>query len=200
MKQEMIKSIEGFGSDCLNRFGGIYQGGIRLQQNPDELADLIIFLQENKPYEIDYLEIGCASGGLTYIMDYFLDIRNIILIDDDLHYEHKRLKYVLKDVKYNKWVGNCHTAQATKFVSSLNLKFDVIFIDADHSYEGTKKDTIIYLPFLKEDGYMIFHDTEVPRTGVKSWLNDLPNSGLKIKNTANFINREYKLGIGVYQR
>ena len=37
-------------------------------------------------------------------------------------------------------------------------QFDVVFIDATHSYEGVKKDVEISLPKLKDDGVFIFHD------------------------------------------
>jgi hypothetical protein len=37
-------------------------------------------------------------------------------------------------------------------------ELDFIFIDGDHSYEGVKKDFEMYTPFLKEGGYVGFHD------------------------------------------
>jgi hypothetical protein len=42
---------------------------------------------------------------------------------------------------------------------SLNEKFDVIFVDGDHKYEGVKSDTINAFKMLKDDNsIIIFHD------------------------------------------
>ena len=195
-KAEMITEIEKLGSDNLPRFGGAYCGGIRLQQSSSELADFILFLKKHRPGELDYLEIGSASGGLTYTLNRFLKFKNIILIDDDQHPRHKLLKDTLGEIDYVKWTGDSQSAQAADFIKSLDLKFDIIFIDADHSYEGIKNDTSNFLPFLKDTGLLVFHDIEQP--GVKKWLNEAQEN-YGIANIINFVNSKYTLGIGVYQ-
>jgi predicted O-methyltransferase YrrM len=40
----------------------------------------------------------------------------------------------------------------------LPIYYDLIFVDADHSYEGCKKDVTMFLPHLKSGGYLIMHD------------------------------------------
>ena len=198
---EIVELIESWGSDYVNRFGGTHNGGIYLQQEPREMANLIIFLQNQNLKNINYLEIGCAAGGFTYVMNYFLDIKNNILIDDNKHRMHIKLANVLKDIKYNKWVGDSQSKQAREFVLNLNLKFDIIFIDADHSYQGVKNDTIYYIPFLKKNGFIAFHDLSERRTGVKEWLKEVnENKVFMLKNVVNFIQNPGRLGIGVYQR
>jgi len=37
-------------------------------------------------------------------------------------------------------------------------KFDMIFIDADHSEEGIRSDIAAWMPHLKQGGYAVFHD------------------------------------------
>ena len=46
----------------------------------------------------------------------------------------------------------------SNLLQSLDLKFDFIFIDGDHSYAGVKRDYESSLPYLSENGLMIFHD------------------------------------------
>ena len=43
-------------------------------------------------------------------------------------------------------------------IKSLGIKFDLIFIDGDHSYNGVKNDYEKYKQFLSDDGYLAFHD------------------------------------------
>lgn len=45
------------------------------------------------------------------------------------------------------------------------IKFDFIFIDGDHSYEGVKNDIMLYYPRLKKGGIMGGHDYDHPRIG-----------------------------------
>ena len=40
------------------------------------------------------------------------------------------------------------------------LKLDLIYIDADHSYEGVKKDFELYSQILKRNGIIMIHDTD----------------------------------------
>ena len=201
MFDETVKLIESWGSDNLARFGGIKKGGIWLQQEPREMANLVLFLQGQNLKDINYLEIGCAAGGFTYVMNYFLDLKNIILIDDNKHVNHVRLKKILKGIKYNKWVGDSQSKQTQDLMLNLNLQFDIIFIDADHKYHGVKKDTLTYLPFLKKGGFMIFHDVEEKTADVKKWLREMmQDKRMTIKHVANFVQNRNGLGIGVYQK
>lgn len=198
---EMVELIESWGSDHIGRFGGIHNGGIYLQQEPREMTNLILFLQSQNLKNINYLEIGCAAGGFTYVMNYFLNIKDNILIDDDKHKVHIKLIDVLKDIQYNKWAGDSQSKQAREFVLNLNLEFDIIFIDADHTYEGVKKDTEQYIEFLKKDGFLIYHDIAERGCGIKTWTDEMVGDKLfGLKNVANFVQNKNRLGIGVYQK
>lgn len=45
-------------------------------------------------------------------------------------------------------------------------KIDVLFIDGDHSYEGCKRDIDAWVPHLKENGVVLFHDCDESSPGV----------------------------------
>ncbi len=55
-------------------------------------------------------------------------------------------------------------------------KFDLIFIDGDHTFEGVKHDFEKFLPFVKDKGIILFHDFH-QEEGVTGFC-----------NTLNFIN------------
>lgn len=46
-------------------------------------------------------------------------------------------------------------------------EIDVIFIDADHSYEGCKADIDAWYPHMTKDGVMLFHDCDASSPGVE---------------------------------
>lgn len=58
-------------------------------------------------------------------------------------------------------------------------KFDLIFIDADHSYAGVRRDVDKYWPLLKEGGVMVLHDS-VMWEGVRRTAKELFESGVKV--------------------
>ena len=56
--------------------------------------------------------------------------------------------------------ANSHLAQSRELVERAvgGRKFDVIMIDADHSYEGAKRDFELYSPLVSEQGIVVLHD------------------------------------------
>lgn len=57
--------------------------------------------------------------------------------------------------------------------------FDFIFIDADHSYDSVRADTLKCLDLLEANGIMLWHDYALGE-GVTQWLDELRSTGLKI--------------------
>jgi len=61
-------------------------------------------------------------------------------------------------------------------------KWQYIYIDADHSYEGVKKDYKIFWPRLEKGGFMVFHDVllrqhpEFDNFGVWKFWNEMKNT------------------------
>jgi predicted O-methyltransferase YrrM len=198
---EIKEKIEKLGSDHTGRFGGNYNGGIYLQQSPTEMTKLLLFLIDRNRMYRNYLEVGCAAGGFAFLMNLFFNIENMVLIDDGKHVRAKMLPEVLKDVNYQLWTGDSQSKQAVDFLRSLNLKFDIIIIDADHSYNGVKKDTYNFIEFLDKDGFVIFHDTEVKTCGIMKWLGEIKEDNLfNLKEVAEFVEQPGKLGIKVYKQ
>lgn len=147
------------GSDCTTTFGGEFQGGIYLQQNPDEISQVLSFIIENN-YKCDsMLEVGSAAGANAKVFCEILKINDLFIVDDNRHWRHNIRKENLSKINYKEYIGNSQSKEASDWLSSFSKKFNIIYIDADHSYQGVKNDIDNYLPFLQEDGILIFHDS-----------------------------------------
>jgi hypothetical protein len=66
----------------------------------------------------------------------------------------------IKDVRENKNVGQFYQMTTTAFFSINKKTFDVIFIDADHSYENVLSDLKNSLTVLNSFGTIFLHDTD----------------------------------------
>jgi predicted O-methyltransferase YrrM len=55
----------------------------------------------------------------------------------------------------------------------LDKSFDIIFIDADHSYFGISSDYKTYEDKIKDDGIFIFHDYGDMWTGIKKFCDEM---------------------------
>jgi predicted O-methyltransferase YrrM len=181
------------GSDSLYHFGGAYEGGIHLQQDPDEISEILNFILNKK--EIDsMLEIGSAAGANAKVFYEILKLNELFIIDDNQHGKHLFRKENLKDKNYKEYIGNSQTIEAVNWLSSFQKKFDIIYVDGDHSYEGVKKDVENYLQFLKDDGFIIFHDTAACE-GVIRLISELEKF-----NLVEVFSSKLRMGISIYKK
>ena len=171
-KEEILERILNSGSDSLRVFGGRYEGGYNLQQVPSEITDLLYVLMNDGKKLNNFLEIGCAAGGNTRVFNDFFNFENIVLVDNNMHEKHGLRGDNLNGIKYSEYIGDSQTADANDFIKQTGLLFDVMIIDADHSYEGVKNDYFNYREFLADGGYLIFHDTKAC-SGVLEFFEEL---------------------------
>src|SRR5580692_10982571 len=78
--------IRAAGTDSLDQFGNgyVHEGGLSLQQNPDEFAALCVTLARRRPIG-NYLEIGSASGGSCRFLNEYLQFTHVFSLDDGRH-------------------------------------------------------------------------------------------------------------------
>lgn len=189
---ELREKVETAGSDHTDVFGGTYQGGYYTQQNPDEFAALACLLLDRGPIDL-YGEIGVAAGGTTRLMHELVGFNDGVLIDNGAHPNHKHFTHNVAKLPCHFIQGDSHAAyvfDTLRNYLSAGVKFDVVFIDGDHSYEGVKQDIELVLPYCTPDTLLIFHDT-VACDGVGRAFGEL------LHPVANFISEDKHLGIGV---
>ena len=192
---DMIRRVQEAGTDSLSHFGNGYthEGGLYLQQNPEEFAQLAMLLRERSAGDA-YLEIGSASGGAARFLHELVGFDAIVSIDDGKHPRASSQDDLLPrhTIRFR---GDSHSAHAATFFDGLTPKPTVAFIDGDHSYEGVTADINMVLPRCEPGALVILHDT-VACDGVKRAWEELLASG-KVRRVAEFIGSDRPLGIGV---
>jgi len=162
-KEDIKQYLDTVGFDC-NHFNpgtSLKIGGIYLQQHIEEYTDMLYFLL-NLDIPIDnILEVGSASGGNAYVLANIFKPTNIVIIDDNTHHYHQKRYEILKDIQYKEFIGNSQGREARKFINDLNIQFDFVYIDADHSYTGVTKDFYNFKDSVKLGGYLGFHDAGI---------------------------------------
>jgi SAM-dependent methyltransferase len=201
-KNELINFLK---NSCNAEVGGnkIFDGyRTHATQNPYEIVDLIFSLKEyekNKSFKFNsFLEVGFSSGITNTLLNKFFNFNNIVGIDlfkysidaNVLHANmlNKNLTLICSDTTELNTINKCKK----------NGPYDLIFIDADHSYEGLKKDFNNYKKLLTQNGVIAFHDIRNPDwPGVsKLWLEILETKKYEMKE---FFCDDFpiKYGIGI---
>lgn len=175
-----------------------FEGNLQLQQLPDEYVNYLWFL---KHANCDaYLNIGIGNGG-SFLTEVVIqtNLKRAVAVDNTSYGSHtnlslinQRIEWLIDNTDIDVSFYNMDSAEFFRFHSE---KFDVIFIDGDHSYTGVKMDFVKSLPLLNENGHLIFHDINSSLCpGVKRLWDEI-----KHEKCIEFISGE-KCGIGIWQR
>jgi predicted O-methyltransferase YrrM len=104
------------------------------------------------------IEVGIDTGKTTFfLLDNIPDLK-IYAIDTDIS------KFYTKNIK-EKYGERLIPMQGYSYdmADKLPNNFaDIVFIDADHSYNAVKKDILKYTPKLKVNGLLTGHDIDYP--------------------------------------
>lgn len=113
--------------------------------------------------QCEYLEIGSWRGeSLLNIAPLCKDVVSLSLSAEEMREMGFDERFILVDGYFIKDTPNIrrigHNSLTFDF-SSLGKKFDLIFVDGDHTYDAVKSDTINAFKMLKDDNSIIvWHD------------------------------------------
>jgi hypothetical protein len=129
---QVRNDIRRAGTDNLAHFQNEYshEGGLSLQQNPDEFAALICFLKEysekNGSYTT-YMEIGSASGGTCLFLYKEFKFVNVLSLDDGTHPRAAEQKDNFRDIPgLRQFIGDSHSKAAQEFLVMILLPVMVL--------------------------------------------------------------------------
>lgn len=144
------------------------RGLIRPFQISSEIKELMVSLENIRLKSV--LEIGTARGGSLYLLCR-LASPDALIISVDLPggafgegYPTWKLplfrSFTGKKQTLHLIRRNSHNKETKEKIEQLldGEKFNFIFIDGDHSYQGVKKDFEMYKGLLNKGGLIAFHD------------------------------------------
>ena len=122
--------------------------------HPERVAVVAAELARRRPAR--YLELGVGSGVV------FLHVRAYRKVGVDPVSSVPRWKWFLHPNSLIR--GSFFRTTSQRFFDALDpvARFDVVFVDGDHSYEGSLRDVDRALPHLADDGVILLHDCNPP--------------------------------------
>jgi predicted O-methyltransferase YrrM len=198
-----VEEIEQFildaGSDNLTVFGGSHAGGVFCQQNSDELADLIHTILETGEPINTYLELGAAAGGSVYIINHFFNPAKLVMVDDGQHPRAWMRKTILQGLSYSNIAGISYSESVIEAAAKF-APYDLIFVDADHTYPSVRADVTLYLPLLRPGGFMAMHDSIYFGGDVGRVVREL-RADPQVEFIAEFVSKKYEpLGTALFRK
>ncbi|MFX1239729.1 MAG: O-methyltransferase [Promethearchaeota archaeon] len=147
---------------------------LNLQQTRSEIIQLLKMVKKSNPKYI--LEIGTLDGGTLFLFSRIAR-NDALLLSIDLPkgkiggpgskwrvYSDWRIHIIKQFSHVNQRLelirADSHDNTTLHRIKQIlkGKKLDFIFIDADHSFNGVKKDFEMYSPLLKKGGLIAFHD------------------------------------------
>ena len=138
-------------------------------------AEVVALQAYARKADTTIVEIGCAYGGSSllfllgkkdqtrlYSIDPFVvDSMDTFQATRDLCYTHvvKALADVGKAERSSAW--NLIPDYSYYAVESWEISIDVLFIDGDHTYDAVVQDFNQWIPYVRKDGYILFHDSNI---------------------------------------
>ena len=202
-KKEKKDLTEFFRHETTAEYGG-YQmfDGTRthLMHNPEELSDFISFLknyEKKKRKKIrNFLEIGFNAGKVNTVLNKFFNFEQIVAVDNfTADISSTDLMANLRRKNLTLICGNSDKKETLRIIKKFQ-PFDLIFVDANHEYVGTKKDLSNYCTMLSDHGILAVHDIHsLEYSGVNKAWNEF-----KLQNNFMFkeiVNKKYYFVCGV---
>lgn len=145
-----------------------FLGFIKPSQVRSEIESFAALIQDLNPKTI--LEVGTAKGGTLFLFSRLADPEAVVISIDlpgglygggypdwktPVYKSFRQPKQSIHLIR-----ADSHSAETLDRVKSIlrERKVDLLFIDADHSYEGVKRDFELYSPLVTAGGTIAFHD------------------------------------------
>ena len=161
--EELVEAVKAAGSGHSDFFGfPIREGGLYLQQDPEEYAAFVHFVATHVPPAELSMEIGVASGGQTKFLRDYWQSKKTVIVDIGQHELFPHWARIKNDVKSDiclEIIDDSHAPKVREQLLPYAGRLDFAFVDGDHSYRGLKQDIFLTKELLRPGGVMVLHDT-----------------------------------------
>ena len=159
------------------RFTFVRTGAIRTS---DEDVRIILWLLAQS--EGDICEVGTCEGELAYHIAKQFPDRQLISLDWPV------ISETMDRLQQNEVLPRARIGHLSRHLPNVRLvlgdsrvfvppsSIGAVFIDGDHSFEGVRADTELWLPYFEKRGrgLLIWHDYATGWMGVRQYLDSLP--------------------------
>lgn len=142
---------------------------IHTAQRTWELKELVRVYRELHPAFV--LEIGTDMGGTLWHWLNYAEPGTVV-VNVDIHEGVDPRYHTELEVLWQSWcpsgvelktlIGDVHSDEIREEIQRLLLYVDFLFIDADHTYEGSWKHWNRYRPMVRRGGIVAYHDLITP--------------------------------------
>lgn len=128
------------------------------------ITDLVLLKSLAQKYdECAYLEIGSWRGeSLVNVSNVTKDCTSLTLSPDEMRTLNFKEDFIKVHGVFSDHIDTINRIGANSYTydfNQLNKKFDLIFVDGDHSYKGVLNDTLKVFPLRKNDqSIIVWHD------------------------------------------
>lgn len=136
-----------------NELWNVAENKYKVQQKKWEWVSLLQLVESENCKNI--IEIGCYDGGSTWSFSNFATSLITIDIFNPARFDINQIK---KNCSYTYFGRSSHDEQLVYEIEKIIPKADILFIDGDHSYEGSLQDYKMYSRLVKPNGLIGFHD------------------------------------------
>ena len=133
--------------------------GMPPHQKPGEILRFLDFAGTRSPANV--CEIGTADGGNNFLLGQAIpSVKFMLGIDLFVRNKHRLLNYRRPGQELRYLDASSYAAETVEKVRRLlaGRTLDLLFIDGDHTYEGVKKDFVLYREYVCDGGVIAFHD------------------------------------------
>lgn len=139
------------------------------------LINMVDHIFSINPNASQWIEVGSNIGESATIFLSFEKVHHLFCIDhwiEAINILQKKLEGEINRGRCTIYSGN--SLNFSNLVS--DDSFDVVYIDADHSYESASNDISYYWPKLRKNGFLCGHDYTVKWPGVVKAVDEFASS------------------------